>query len=195
MAVLYRSWPILGAVAAVALGLWFSVDPPDHALFAWILPLLMLHQAEEYLFPGGFDAWFNARVHHSPEPGRPLTPRLAFWINVPAWGIVALVVLDPGASTFALLLVASFFVANAGFHLLGSLFTRSYSPGALTSVLYLAVYAAAALELWRARDADAVVLAATLGTGVALNFVLIRGIGFMRPRRPSGAPSPSGRSR
>jgi hypothetical protein len=51
------------------------------------LPILVSHQTEEWVRPGGFLPFCNERLLGSSEPPWPLTERLGFHVNVTlGWG-------------------------------------------------------------------------------------------------------------
>ncbi len=61
-------------------------------MFWSALPALMLHQFEEYVFPGGFLSWFNREVFKSASDTSPMSPKIAFVVNVLiGWPLFAMV--------------------------------------------------------------------------------------------------------
>ncbi|WP_024445992.1 HXXEE domain-containing protein [Mycolicibacterium iranicum] len=132
-----------GAAIAIALGVFILVDParrtdPDW-VFWLIWPIATLHTIEEYLWPGGFLKYFNAVAWRSGDPHGPLTARRAFFTDAVAGLFNPIAVL---ALSIIYLPAVWFFVGvlliNGFFHLVETLKTGRYFPGALTgALLYL----------------------------------------------------------
>jgi hypothetical protein len=66
-------------------------DIPTYTWLLWLqLPILMVHEFEEYVLPGGFKSFFNHdTVFASPDPGdnTPLSEGYVFFVNiVTVWG-------------------------------------------------------------------------------------------------------------
>lgn len=59
------------------------------AFFYWLhLPLIMIHETEEYVFPGGFVKFFNTETvlsNDPPELDSPVTPGYGFFVNMSIW--------------------------------------------------------------------------------------------------------------
>lgn len=62
------------------------------AFLYWIhLPLIMIHETEEYVFPGGFVKFANFDTilsNNPPEQDSPLTPGYGFFVNMSIWILV-----------------------------------------------------------------------------------------------------------
>ncbi len=62
------------------------------AFFFWIhLPLIMIHETEEYIFPGGFAKFINTETilgNNPPEPDSPTSPGYVLFVNMSAWILV-----------------------------------------------------------------------------------------------------------
>ncbi len=105
-------------------------------MFWAALPALMLHQFEEYVFPGGFLSWMNKDVFGSESDTTPLSPRAAFVINVilgwPLYAAVGFVNLEQ--MWFVMPAMGILFV-NAWFHITLSLSSGRYSPGTFSSIM------------------------------------------------------------
>ena len=61
-------------------------------------PLYMLHQTEEYIFPGGFGKFFNTQIFKLDTEDRPLDQNFIFFINViliwiilPLFGLLSII--------------------------------------------------------------------------------------------------------
>ena len=107
-------------------------------MFWFALPALMLHQFEEYVFPGGFRKWMNSFVYQSENPDAPLTKKLAFVINIViGWPVFAAVgYVGQEQMWFTLPMLGILFV-NAWFHIALSVSHQRYSPGTFTAMLVL----------------------------------------------------------
>ena len=103
-------------------------------LFWWPLAAATLHIVEEFGFPGGFAAW--DRVYRSAYRAS-ITSRLHLVMN--AMLILACVAVGSAGPTphgvAAWLTLAALLASNAVFHLVGTIKTRSYSPGLVTGLL------------------------------------------------------------
>ncbi|MBL0061664.1 MAG: HXXEE domain-containing protein [bacterium] len=105
----------------------------------WVaLPALMLHQFEEYVFPGGFLPWFNKEVFKSDNASSPINAKFAFVLNVllgwPIYGAVGYIGLEQ--MWFSMPAMGLLFV-NAWFHIALSISSSRYSPGTFTSILIM----------------------------------------------------------
>lgn len=101
------------------------------------LVVASLHITEEFLWPGGFPAWY--RRYRGPEQ-QTVTPRFLFAINailLLACANAAIAALTPrGASLW--LMMAGILASNGLWHLWASVRSHSYSPGVVTGLaLYL----------------------------------------------------------
>jgi len=78
-----QSTPFLAIYSAAAL--FLLRDRMDLALMLiWLqTPVYFLHQFEEYIYPGGFLAFFNRKNLGSQRSDFPLTQTMSLWINVP----------------------------------------------------------------------------------------------------------------
>ncbi len=121
---------------------------------AWVaalgLPILVSHQSEEWVRPGGFLPFCNERLLGSSEPTWPLSERLGFHVNVTlGWGSAVAAALlwrrsaAPGA--FVLWLEAG----NALMHGAMALRERRYNPGLASASLLMAPHAVAGARALR----------------------------------------------
>lgn len=96
-------------------------------IFAWLLVAAVLHLVEEYVYPGGFLRWIRSWVGFAPKAIEAIALNLAFLglMALPLFGTTPLL----AASAPGLLL------ANGALHVIGSIVSKSYSPGVITSVL------------------------------------------------------------
>jgi hypothetical protein len=124
---------------------------------AWVamlgLPILVAHQTEEWVRPGGFLPFCNQRVLGSDRPTWPLTERDGFHVNVTVgWGsaIVAGALWRRSAApaVFVLWLEAG----NAVMHGAMAVGGRRYNPGLVSALGLMGTHAVAgAVAVTRAR--------------------------------------------
>ncbi len=114
---------------------------------AWVaalgLPVLVAHQTEEWVRPGGFLPFCNERLLGSREPTWPLSERVGFHVNVTlGWGnaIVAAASWKRAAAPTAFVLWVE--AGNALMHAAMALRERRYNPGLATATLLMATHAA-----------------------------------------------------
>jgi len=134
-------WPLVAAASAVPA--WALVAARRDALArddAWVaalaFPLLVAHQTEEWVRPGGFLEFCNERFLGSGQPTWPLTERLGFHVNVSvgwtsALAAAALWQRTPALAAFVLGLEAG----NVAMHSGMAVRERAYNPGVATAVL------------------------------------------------------------
>src|SRR5690242_12130752 len=85
-------WPLVAAALvgpswAAALAGWARLGAGDGWVAALGLPILVSHQSEEWVRPGGFLPFCNERLLGSERPTWPLTERDGFHVNVTlGWG-------------------------------------------------------------------------------------------------------------
>jgi hypothetical protein len=136
-----KNWPYAGLPLAAYLTVFavLFVRPVNFPAFLIILmtPLYMIHETEEYIFPGGFGDFFNRRIFGIEAENGPMGETFIFAINVGA-GLVSssvvrhLVVLPIG--TRALGSVFRLFAGLA--HIPLSIKGRKlYNPGLVVSLL------------------------------------------------------------
>lgn len=123
---------------------------------AWVallgLPILVAHQTEEWVRPGGFLPFCNERLLGSDRPTWPLTERDGFHINVTVgWGtaIAAAALWRRSAVPAAVVLWME--AGNTALHAGMAVRERRYNPGVLTGIALMGVHAATgarALHRW-----------------------------------------------
>ena len=97
---LKRDWAKAGLLISIFLFvfLFVFVKDTDFVLFLLLLqtPIYMLHETEEYIFPGGFGRFFNMDIMGFDTPDKPLDETFIFYINIvliwiilPAFGLLA----------------------------------------------------------------------------------------------------------
>ncbi len=111
------------------------------ALTLTVLIIFLLHLFEEQIWPGGFLTWWNSVVWKSSLPFFPLSEKENLNINtigLLALGIV-LILLGAFLSPHFFYILFGFMLADALQHIGFSIIKLKYSPGAYTSILYIAI--------------------------------------------------------
>ena len=97
---LKREWAKVGFILSIYLFIFLFtfVKEADFVLFLLLLqtPLYMLHETEEYIFPGGFGRFFNMDIFKLQTPNKPVDENFIFnvnviliWIILPLFGLLA----------------------------------------------------------------------------------------------------------
>ncbi len=97
---LKKEWAKVGLILSffLLIFLWVFVRNTDFVVFILLIqtPLYMLHQTEEYIFPGGFGKYFNTKIFKLETEDKPLDQNLIFFVNViliwivlPAFGLLS----------------------------------------------------------------------------------------------------------
>jgi hypothetical protein len=103
-------------------------------ILLWLLPLAaILHIIEEFVFPGGFAAWYrNYKASLAPS----FTSRYLIIVNVVLVVMCTLpLLLNPLNGIALWLSMAAVVFFNSFFHIRSVIKTKKYSPGVATSVL------------------------------------------------------------
>jgi len=83
---LKKEWAKVGVILSIFLFviLFAIVRQFDFVIFILLLqtPLYMLHQTEEYIFPGEFGKFFNTKIFNLETEDRPLDENFIFFVNV-----------------------------------------------------------------------------------------------------------------
>ncbi len=154
---IHGRWPKVAAVAApLSSAAWYASRERMSAGERWrwaALPVLLWHQVEEWVWPGGFMEWLNREVLGSPSDTAPLTPARAATVNVRfGWGMsVATSALADRVPALAIFTSASN-AANAAMHLGWAAHHRRWDPGAVTAALLLLPWSVAGLRARIGRD-------------------------------------------
>lgn len=138
---LYRHWAdstLILALGVTVLLLSFLSVMPWYLFLIWLqLPIYLIHEFEEHVFPGKFRQFINYEVFHSADENAPLSPAGVFWIN-----ILAIWILFPLAAILAQhvspeygLLLPIFGLFNASLHIIMLFVKRKYNPGLIVSVV------------------------------------------------------------
>jgi hypothetical protein len=140
-------WVAAGLVAPA----WSSVAACRHELLEdglWVaglaLPILVSHQSEEWVWPGGFLPFCNQRLLGSDRPDWPLTERVGFHVNVSVGWVSAVAGLALWRRTPVVAAAVLWIEAgNALMHTAVAIRERRYNPGVVTVTLLMTPHAAA----------------------------------------------------
>ena len=196
----FARWPYVGLAIAAVLAVVLALDPALDDLRTLLLVslvTLLLHQGEEYVWPGGFPRMVNRVVFESAEPDRfPLNQRTAWIINVAlGWTVYALAAVVGENAVWLAIATLTVSAGNVVAHtLLFNIRGRTlYNPGLATSwLLFVPVIAWFAVEAAREDWVSAVDVAVGIVLGLVLNYVgVIRMITLLADRETSYAfPAP-----
>lgn len=137
---LKKEWAKVGVILAIYLFvmLFVFVRNYDFVVFVLLLqtPLYMLHQAEEYIFPGGFGKFFNTKIFNLEAEDEPVDENFIFYVNVILIWIVLPVfgLLSTRDYSFGLWLPYFSFFAGIAHIALALKARRRYNPGLLVSL-------------------------------------------------------------
>jgi len=139
--ILSNHWPDIGLIIAISILVILFVQPwlPILSLkwLFWLhLPILMIHQFEEFRFPGGLKKWIIEVKFKSQEIDTQLLDETAVRVNLGGWATVTLFALSGLALPWLAFVVIFFSLNNAIFHIYYSISTLRYSPGTITSFLF-----------------------------------------------------------
>ena len=148
-----RVWQLSTGILAVCiiatLIIWYLLNP-NLNIFQWLLwlhlPLLMLHEFEEYVFPGGFKEFFNREsplALSEPQSNVPLNNLMIFFINIGVWILIVIGALLVGvAPWFGAMMVVFELVNIVGHCGLFQVRHRGYNPGLITATFLFIPYVA-----------------------------------------------------
>jgi hypothetical protein len=107
-------------------------------VFWTLLPAFLIHQFEEYSWPGGFRAWYNREIFDSRDPEKPLTRTLAFIVNVPlTWTLLIAAANYQTEWPWITFTAVGIVFANSWLHISMAVIKKMYIPGTMTSILLL----------------------------------------------------------
>ena len=138
---LKRDWAKAGFLISIFLFIFLFafIKNTDFVLFLLLLqtPLYMLHETEEYIFPGGFGRFFNIDILKLDTEDKPVDENFIFYINViliwiilPTFGLLAAKNLK-----FGLWIPYFSFFAGLAHIALGIKARKRYNPGLVISLL------------------------------------------------------------
>jgi hypothetical protein len=138
---LKRDWAKTGLIVSIFLFvfLFVFVLREDFVVFLILLqtPLYMLHEAEEYVFPGGFGAFFNMDIFKLDSEDGPVNRNFIFYVNViliwivlPGFGLLSTIDYQ-----FGLWIPYFSFFAGIAHIALAIRAKKLYNPGMVVSLL------------------------------------------------------------
>lgn len=150
---LHGRWPAVAAGSALPVaGVVRQLRRTDPAAaVAWLpLAVLLVHQTEEWVWPGGFLPWINQTVLRSSTAEWPITRRLGFTVNVGlGWGVSALAAVAADSAPWVGGANTGLMVGNIGMHCLAAARQRRYNPGLVTAVVLFSPTVAISSASWR----------------------------------------------
>jgi hypothetical protein len=168
-----KYWAKAGGVVAAVLIIFVLVskDSMDIRSIALLnLAFLMLHQFEEYVYPGGFKSFFNSFIGGKNRLIRfPLSDTAIIAVNVfIGWGLYFLAVIIPDSILVSVTLITSFI--NGIVHTGALLRFRKYNPGFITGLfLFIPFSVYSAMQLsgnLQSSDWLIIIPSAILGTAL-----------------------------
>lgn len=176
---LKENWARTGPVLAFYLTLFLLVfvRNSDFPVFLILLqtPLYMLHETEEYLFPGGFGRFFNRKILKTDSDDKPVDKNFIFiinigliWIILPLFGLLSLINLNLG------LWIPYFtFFAGAAHIALAIKGRTIYNPGLIVSlVLNIPAGIAVVLYFFRSGILENLIFNPHFFIGLGINLLL-----------------------
>jgi len=138
---LKKEWAKVGFILSIFLlvFLFVFVRNSDFVIFILLLqtPLYMLHQSEEYIFPGGFGKYFNTKIFKLETENEPMDENFIFfvniiliWIALPLFGLLSTI-----DYKFGLWIPYFSFFAGIAHIALAIKAQKIYSPGLIVSLL------------------------------------------------------------
>jgi Protein of unknown function with HXXEE motif len=185
-------WPWVAA--GLVIPAWASVAVRRDELVEdglWVaglaLPILVSHQSEEWVWPGGFLPFCNRRLLGSDRPDWPLTERDGFHVNVTVGWVSALAGVALWRRTPVVAAAVVWLEAgNALMHIAVAVRERRYNPGVVTVALLMTPHAAAGGR-WLARSGRLARREGLLASASGIAFAGLPLAMKMRMRRASRA--------
>jgi hypothetical protein len=135
-----ENWPKVGVIVSIFLTIYLVVLvlPKSTLLFALLMstPLYMLHEIDEYIFPGKFAQFMNWNIYKTdPETGL-VDPNAIFVINMVVWIALPLYSLWAVTDLTQAAWMPYFYIVQAVLHLiLGIVGKRFLNPGMISAWL------------------------------------------------------------
>ena len=186
-----QHWAKIGTVAgiviiAVMVALLLGGVAANVYWWAWFnLPLYMLHQFEEYIYPGKFRETMNAMLTHGKSKNAPLTEIHAFVINVGfVWGGVTLFNLLGAFSLAFPLVMITMTTVNGFTHIGAAAALKKYNPGLVFSIVLNIPYGFVMIA-WIAGLVISEVLVLGILFGIVYHLMVFVFMGILRKRAAS----------
>jgi hypothetical protein len=137
---LKKDWAKTGFIISIFLFVFLFVFVKDMNFIVFLIllqtPLYMLHETEEYIFPGGFGKFFNRDIFKLQTDDKPIDEKFIFFVNViliwiilPLFGILSL-----KNYSFGLWIPYFSFFAGVSHIALGIKSKKIYNPGLIISL-------------------------------------------------------------
>jgi hypothetical protein len=175
----FKHWPKAGLIAAVFILLLLFLNSKVYiGSFEWLywlsLPLYMIHQFEEYVYPGGFKEELNKILLNENSSSEILTDKAVLVVNIGFIWILTPVLIVLGAISIVFPVILMTLVAFNGFiHLVVSIRFKQYNPGLIASLVFnlpLGLYVLIGLSL------NAVATGLELLIGIIIGLILHMGL-------------------
>ncbi|MBI9050868.1 MAG: HXXEE domain-containing protein [Anaerolineaceae bacterium] len=176
---LKKDWAKAGFIISIFLFVFLFVFVREYDFIVFLLllqtPLYMLHETEEYIFPGGFGKYFNTKILKLQTEKEPVNETFIFFVNViliwilmPVCGLLSTI-----DYRFGLWIPYFSFFAGIAHILLAIKAKKIYSPGLIVSlVLNIPVGLVTILYLWHHDIIKNIFLTPHLLIGLGLNAIL-----------------------
>ena len=134
-------WARVGGVWAICIGLVLSLTELDMLhidKLLWLhLVVLLIHQFEEYVYPGGFKIFYNTNIYNKNKvTTHPLTDNAILLVNLGiGWTVYLFAAVKGESSIFLSIGLAGITIFNGLLHTFLALLHRSYNPGLYSSIL------------------------------------------------------------
>lgn len=137
---LKKDWAKVGFIISIFLFIFLFVFILKEDIILFILliqtPLYMLHQTEEYVFPGGFGKFFNTKIFKIKTKDKPMDQNFIFFVNIfliwiifPIFAILSIINYQ-----FGLWIPYFVFFAGVNHILLAIKAKKIYNPGLIVSL-------------------------------------------------------------
>ena len=140
---IYSIWAKAGGTFSVLILIYVLLFSPCKILSiqsaGWLnLAFLMLHQFEEYVYPGGFKDFFNNNLYKKISIIRfKLNDRSAFHVNVTlGWTIYFICAVFAGSNPVFLMIILGITFINGIAHTGAAIVFRKYNPGLITGLFF-----------------------------------------------------------
>ena len=174
-----RDWAKAGFLISIFLFIFLFVFVKDRDFIVFLIllqtPLYMLHETEEYIFPGGFGKFFNRDIFKLKTDNEPIDENFIFfvnvgliWITLPLFGFLSMINYNFG-------LWIPYFSIFAGIaHIaLGIKSKKKYNPGMIASlVLNIPMGAWIVYYLYSHKILDSLAFNIHCAIGLGVNLVL-----------------------
>ena len=174
-----RDWAKAGFLISIFLFIFLLVfvKASDFIVFLILLqtPLYMLHQTEEYIFPGGFGQFFNKDIFKLETENEPIDENFIFfvnviliWITLPLFGLLSTINYN-----FGLWIPYFSFFAGVAHIALAIKAKKKYNPGLIVSlILNIPVGAWIVYYFYSHSILDSPILNVHCAIGLGVNLVL-----------------------